>query len=171
MKSQKFLTLSVCALFLGGGLSLSHCATAYQNEEGHFTGGFSDTQLSAGVFRVGFFGNSFTSNQRAQDFTMLRAAELCLSHGFPYFIVVHSDNHSHVSTWKDPDKYETTRNMNWSTGQHVSTTYSYTPGQTHTDEKPRVDMIVQGFKSNSAKLGALDAAALVASLKSKYEIP
>ena len=58
-------------------LVLSGCATAYQSNS--LTGGYTDTQLAPDVFRVSFSGNAFTSNDRVQDFALLRAAELTLA--------------------------------------------------------------------------------------------
>jgi hypothetical protein len=61
-------------------------ATGHQPND--ITGGFSDTQLAPSVFRISFAGNSFTSQDRVQDSALPRAAELCLSNGFPYLEVL-----------------------------------------------------------------------------------
>ena len=64
---------------------LSACSTGYQAEG--FLGGFTDTQLADNVFEVSFSGNAYTAPQQAGDFVMLRAAELAVAHGYPYFII------------------------------------------------------------------------------------
>ena len=77
----------------------SGCATPYQSNS--LTGGFSDTRLAPDVFRVTFRGNGYTSDERAQDFAMLRAAELSLQHGFTCFAIFderHSSTPFSVST-------------------------------------------------------------------------
>jgi hypothetical protein len=63
--------------------TLSACATAYQRDG--FTGGFSETQLDENVWRVTFEGNGYTREQRAEDFALLRSAELTLEKGFYAF--------------------------------------------------------------------------------------
>ncbi len=45
------------------------------------------------TFRVVFRGNEFTTGERTQDFSLLRAAELTLEHGFSQFAVL---NESHA---------------------------------------------------------------------------
>ena len=65
--------------------ALSACSTGYQSEG--FTGGFTDTQLADNIFTISFSGNAFTAPQQAGDFVMLRAAELSVSHGYPYFVI------------------------------------------------------------------------------------
>jgi len=66
-------------------LLLAGCATPYQKES--FTGGFAEKQLSRNEFFIGFSGNGYTSGQRAVDLCMLRCAELCLGHGFRYYVL------------------------------------------------------------------------------------
>lgn len=75
MKQTFFLLIGGFSLLL-----LEGCATSHQ-EKG-FTGGYSETQLAPDVFRVNFAGNGYTSSERAQDFALLRAAELSLVHEF-----------------------------------------------------------------------------------------
>jgi hypothetical protein len=59
------------------------CATGYHSTG--FTGGYSDTQLGPDIFRVSFRGNAYTEPERVQDFALLHAAELALSHGYTHF--------------------------------------------------------------------------------------
>lgn len=70
----------VIALLLAAG-----CATGYH--ESNLAGGFSDTQLQDDTFRVYFHGNAFTTPEQMSDYTMLRAAEVALDHGFKFFVV------------------------------------------------------------------------------------
>jgi hypothetical protein len=58
---------------------LCSCATPYKSNG--IAGGYSDTALAPDVYRISFQGNGYTSRDRAQDFAVLRAADLTLSHG------------------------------------------------------------------------------------------
>ena len=64
------------------------CATPYQPYDGADAGeGFSETQLEPNTYEVMFHANAATSRRRADDFVLLRAAELCLLNGFRYLVV------------------------------------------------------------------------------------
>jgi len=71
---------TIIALLLATG-----CATGYH--ESNLSGGFSETQLQDDTFRVYFHGNAFTTPEEMSDYTMLRAAEVALEHGFKFFVV------------------------------------------------------------------------------------
>ncbi len=51
-------------------------------------GGYSELQLAPDMFRVAFQGNTYTSRERVADLALLRAAELALTNGAPYFVVL-----------------------------------------------------------------------------------
>jgi hypothetical protein len=68
-----------CTLFFG-------CATPYTGSG--LLGGYSDTALAPDVYRISFQGNGYTSQERTQDFAILRAADLTLSHGYRYFGII-----------------------------------------------------------------------------------
>lgn len=63
-------------------VAVSAC-TAYQPSG--FTGGFSETRLSDRSYQIRFAGNGFTSEERAAEFLLRRAAELTLESGHRYF--------------------------------------------------------------------------------------
>ena len=69
MKLRIFSLIPLAAALLG-------CATAYQPQG--LSGGFTETQLAPDVWRVSFSGNGYTKGERAEDFAMLRSAELTL---------------------------------------------------------------------------------------------
>ena len=60
------------------------CTTAYQPEGAN--GGFTETQLGANVFRVTFKGNIRSKQSETDDMALLRAAELSVRNGFPFFV-------------------------------------------------------------------------------------
>jgi hypothetical protein len=71
--------LAACTGILAG------CATTYHPLGGFMVGGYSAIETSSDSAKVTFAGNRWTSITRAQDFALLRAAELCQQRGFLYF--------------------------------------------------------------------------------------
>ena len=49
--------------------------------------GYNDLEISPKFVRVTFKGNSSTDYTRAVDFALLRAAEVAVERGYPYFVV------------------------------------------------------------------------------------
>ena len=74
-----FLTLTF------GGCALAS-ATGYQPTGSD--GGYSELQLAPDMYRIAFQGNTYTSQERVADMALLRAAELALAQGAPYFVVL-----------------------------------------------------------------------------------
>jgi hypothetical protein len=68
-----------------GGCALS-TATGYQPVGRD--GGYTELQLAPDMFRVAFQGNPYTTQERVADMALLRAADLSLAHGAPYFVVL-----------------------------------------------------------------------------------
>lgn len=84
---KKIVFILCLSLFLGA------CATPYQRAKKESSNGFFDTKLQEGVYDVTFNGNSETSRKKAQDYALLRSAEVCLENGYQTFeIVSKSDN-------------------------------------------------------------------------------
>ena len=124
-------TLSI-VLLLGG------CATTYQPQG--LSGGFSETQIDTNVFTVTFKGNGYTGQDKANDFTLLRSAELTLEHGFKYFVVVDALQYSKNSI-----------------------------GQTYNISKPRSSNTIICFSEKSQGF-SYNAEFIVKSLKQKHGI-
>lgn len=83
-------------------LSLSGCfETPYKRlgTVGFFQGGggYSETQLDTNVFEVIFVGNSETPRSRANNFVLLRSAELAIKNGYKYFVVMDNQQYSAIS--------------------------------------------------------------------------
>lgn len=68
-----------------GGCALAS-ATGYQPAGSD--GGYSQLQLAPDMFRIAFQGNTYTSQEQVADMALLRAAELALAQGAPYFVVL-----------------------------------------------------------------------------------
>jgi hypothetical protein len=122
---------------------LSHgCATSYQPHN-PITGGFSETRLAPDVLRIVFRGNSSTREERAKDLAMMRAAELALQSGYPYFVL--ADQTTRIS--KDNSGY-------------VPNSISM----------PTVEIVVQFLRSKNSDGLIFDTAFLFQSLKGKYQV-
>ena len=145
------------------------CATSYQAQG--FTGGFSETMLAPDVVRIRFIGNAYTSGERAQDFALLRAAEVMLGNEFPYFAVLNETSDKQVGTYTAPGSSTTTGTVNTygNYGTYTANT-TYNPGQTYVFYKPESGLLVQGFNEKPTNVYAFDAAFIVKSLKTKYKI-
>jgi hypothetical protein len=79
----------VCFLLvlLCGTVLFSGCATGYKSK-GLRGRGFSDTNIQDNIFQVSFRGNTATDSVRAEDFTLLKCAELTLEKGYKVFVVL-----------------------------------------------------------------------------------
>lgn len=67
-------------------VALSGCATSYQPRG--FAGGYTDIRLKEDTFAISYRGNIYTRQDVVEQYTMLRAAELCLGIGSPYFSIL-----------------------------------------------------------------------------------
>lgn len=151
------------------GMLVTACATGYQGKG--FTGGFNDTQLAPDVFRVSFSGNAFTSNDRVQDFALLRAAEITLANNFKYFAVINSTNQSKTETYVSPGSARTTGTVSGYGGTaYYSGTTTYDPPQVNTYYKPGVGLMVRAFASKPDDIFTFDAEFIFKSIRSKYGI-
>ncbi len=150
-------------------LLMTACATGYQSSG--FTGGFKDTQLAPDIFRVSFFGNSFTSSDRVQDFALLRAAELTLANNAQYFTVIASADQSSTETHVTPGSSHTSGTVSayGDTGYYSGTT-TYSAPRVRTDYKPGVGMMFRTFQSKPEGGVVFDAKFIVTSIRTKYEI-
>lgn len=75
-------------LLVGAFALLTACATPYKQAKNARANGFFDMKLQEGMYEVLFNGNDNTSTRKANDFALLRAAEVCLENGYQSFEVV-----------------------------------------------------------------------------------
>lgn len=101
---MKFILSFSTFIFLTG------CATSYQPQG--MTGGFSEVQLEANVFKVSFNGNGYTRADTASDYALLRSAELARQNGYKYFVIVDTANTSETSSFTTPTTAVTNVNAN-----------------------------------------------------------
>lgn len=158
------------SIILGIAALLASC-TSYQPMG--ITGGYKDAQLDENVFSVYFAGNGYTSRERAQDFALLRAAELTLTHGHTYFVILESDSYTKNSIYKSPTYSRTTGQIrtykNSAYGQASTQTYG---GQTYNIRKPRVNLVIMCFKEKDENINAtfLNAEYVSRSIRNNYNI-
>jgi hypothetical protein len=76
------LTSSVCS-----ALEWPDFSTAYKHNT-LFRGGYQDTQIGQDLYQITFTGNSFTTQQKAFHYALIRAAEVAQKNNDPYFIIL-----------------------------------------------------------------------------------
>lgn len=154
---------------IAGVILVSGCATPYH--PAGFMGGFSETQLAPDVFRVTFRGNGYTSDERAQDFAMLRASELSLQNGFTCFAIIDERDSSTPFTVSTPGHSYTTGTA-YVSGNNVSYTghTTYSPGYTFTFFKPKTGLLFRCFQAKPDAIFTFDASFLKNSVRQKYRL-
>jgi hypothetical protein len=65
---------------------LTSCATNYGAMS--MTGGYKDTELEPGIWRVGFYGNGYTTSESVQTYWLYHCAQLALEKGYDGFETV-----------------------------------------------------------------------------------
>jgi hypothetical protein len=156
------------AIAIAGVILLAGCATPYQPKS--FTGGFSETQLSENTFRVYFRGNGYTGEERAEDFTLLRSAQLAEEHGFSYFIIVDENSASSLAAASTPTQSYTTASATSVGGTTYGTAQTTTvPGHTFLIRKPSKRNTIVCFREKpDIPAVVYESAFVVQSIRSKY---
>lgn len=151
-------------------LALAACATPYQPRG--LLGGYADTQLGENIFRVSFTGNGDTSVERAEDFALLRSAEVALEHGFTHFVVIAEKDQSQYVTHTEPTR-SVSRETSTKSGDttRTRTTTNTSGGQTTVVRQPGTVNTIACFRGKPDMPGTVfDAQFVVNSLTQKYEI-
>lgn len=163
MKTSLIATVFTSVILMG-------CATGYQSQG--LTGGFTETQLDINVWKVNFVGNGYTSGERAEDFAMLRSAEIAIANGFTHFAFISSKNNIESSSITTPTTSYTTANANIN-GNNIAgnaTTRTY-GGNTYVISKPSANNTVMMFKGKpNTNTITYDASFICNSLGKKYEV-
>lgn len=137
---NKILSFTIASM-----LGFSGCASSYQPDD-HFTGGYSETQLTENIFNVAFNGNGFTSQQQASDFALLRSAEITINNGYKYFIISKVDN-------------------------YINTSISGNKDQIGSSSEPKINNTIVCFKGKPEINDIVyEAEFIIKSIKTKYEI-
>lgn len=131
------------------------CATPYKAASKPTSNGYFDTMLQSGVYDITFNANGGTGIKQAQDFALLRAAEVCLENGYQSFSVVNSSNNS-----KTESGVVTNANT-------YNTNYSYSYSYLVSETRPRVSIIIQCSADMSL---FFNAESVRENLRKKYKI-
>ena len=123
----------------------------------------------ARAFQIRFAGNGYTSSERAQDFALLRAADLTLTHGFRYFAIANSAEGSSISSVTLPGTSYTTGNVTRYGNTAVgSATTTYIPPTSIPIIKPRAGILIRCFQQRPPAGYVFDASFLSQSIRAKY---
>lgn len=161
---RNFLTVIATVSILAG------CATAYQQQG--LSGGFTETQLDTNVWKVSFKGNGYTSGDRADDFAMLRSAELALANGFTHFAFASSKTGVETSTMTTPTTSYTSGSASvYGNNVYGNSTTRTTGGNTIFVSKPSANNTVVMFKGKpDVNSMVYDASFICNSLGTKYKV-
>jgi hypothetical protein len=92
MNIFKLIVMFLCTILI------TSCATAYKQAKSPTSTGYYDTLLQQGMYEITFNGNADTSTTTAQDYTLLRAAEVCIENGYKTFDIVNLNDNSKTET-------------------------------------------------------------------------
>lgn len=152
-------------------VALIGCSTPYQSYG--LRGGFEETQLAPNAWRVSFTGNGFTGSEEAQNYVLLRSAELALATGYSYFGVASgSANMNPLGTYTAPSTTTTTGSANLYGGRvYGSATSVNYGGMTAAFAYPTANNLVVMFKDRPDTNALIfDAAFICRSVGAKYKV-
>lgn len=157
---RKVLILFLC-LWLGG------CTTGYHKRS--WTGGYSDIQIQDDIFKITFDGNTNTGSDRAENFALLRSAEVALENGYKYFIIIESRTKTQPEAYTIPAITQTAGSVEGETFQRTTTVSG---GQTYVYQNPGVAYTIKCFKDKPQDSSTLvyDAQQVRANLKRQYNL-
>jgi len=136
-------------------LVLAGCSTGYQTKS--WSGGFSETQLSADTFMVNFAANAYTSPEQASDFAILRAADKSEALGCDHFAILNGSE-SAVTGAVTVNTAAYGQNTAISTGGVFPTV------------KPNSKLMVKCYKGQPEGIQAFDVAFIQSSIRGKYKL-
>lgn len=142
------MSTRLLAAVAAGVVALTACVTPYKPSG--LGGGFSDSRLDAHTFRVHARGNGYTPADRVQNIALFRCAELTLTNGFDYFVLLDASNSATQAYYSTPSTYtETTTATANAYGRTVvgqaTTTGRYTPGVTIPVTRHGADVMFRAF--------------------------
>jgi hypothetical protein len=150
-------------------LIMASCATPYQSVG--FVGGYSDTALAPDVYHISFRGNGYTSSERAQDFALLHAADMTLSHGFRYFAIVNGANSTSVSSITLPGQAYTSMSVTgYGNSAYGTAVTTVDPPTSIPIFKPSSGLLIRCFAARPERGYVFDARFLSNSIRAKYHM-
>ena len=140
-------------------LLLSACAKPLLPD--NYSEQISSTQLDTNTFQISYSGSTSSADEKTLDLALLRSAEVTLSNGFNYFIIVDSSD-SDASTLKvdDPDDSDL---------EKTSYAPTFYRGKRYFHADPDADNTIVCFKEKPEGF-AYVALFVKATLRSKYQL-
>lgn len=156
----------ICLLILTIML-ISGCATGYHKVG--FTGGYSEMKIQDDIFKVEFRGNAKTSMARAEDFALLRCAEVTLENGYRHFIIVDEKSTLTIGSYTTPATAHT-HGSSYGGSYHATTTI--TGGETYIFNKPSTRNMIKCFKEKPEGIPTIvyDAEQIKTNIKNRYRV-
>ena len=143
--------------------------SAYKPRSGNGPG-YTDMQINANIYRVTLRGTAATKPDQADEMALLRASELMLSKGFPFFSVLSGSERIEHDSVTTPMQSTTLGTISsYGSSAKYSGQTSYIGGDTLDFETPTVTKTVIGFKDrpNSERL-VYNSQQIFDSLASRY---
>ena len=93
MKKNIFIGLVITIIMVSG------CATTYDAEKSHWTGGrgFSQEQLEKDVWQINFAGNAHTDTEIRKKYILKKAAQIAIENSYSFFEVIQSDTSNDIA--------------------------------------------------------------------------
>lgn len=160
-KISKSLLLSL--IFITASL-LGGCAASYKSKD--VWGGYAEARIDENVFHVSFKGNTFTSRERVNDFSLLRSAEVALENGYDYFVVL--DQQRPGTKIIESTQFGSPSMSSYAGRAGPSREVS--GGRKTTVSNPVTETLIACFTEKPETVNSFNASELVRSIKSKYEL-
>ena len=158
---KKIIYLFVMLILISG------CATGYHKIG--YTGGFSETKIQDGIYKVRFSGNSKCEMGRAEDFVLLRSAEVTLENSYKYFVIVDEKSGTKSGVYTTP---ATAQTYGTSYGGVYQGTTTIAGGETFSYSKPRIEKTIKCFKENPENISTIvyDAEQVKNNIRTQYNL-
>lgn len=140
--------------------------------------GYSDTRLAENRWTVLYRGNQLTDPAKVTDFTLLRAAELTVTNGFRYFVVVAAGDGTRSNTVFTPGygsgissaKATCFGDSVVSCNAAGTSSYTYVPPSAYQIVRPGLAIQITAFADQPQSVESFDAQFLYKSLKEKWQL-
>ena len=130
-----------------------------------YSGATDSQQIAENIHRIEMRGNAFNKGSDAQDFALVKAAEVTVDNGHRFFTIIDSADRTHGSSYTAPGTFNSTTTTNanafgvgnYAYGNATSTTSgTFNPGQTYNFVHPGMDLMIATF-AEMPQGGAFDA--------------
>ena len=158
---RKIIALLVVTVLISG------CATGYHKMG--YTGGYSEIKIQDDIYKVRFYGNPKCEIGRAEDFALLRSAEVAVENGYKYFVIVDNKSETQSGAYTTPATAQTYGTVYGGTYQGTTTVSG---GQTFIFHKPRVEKTIKCFKEKPENIPTIvyDAEQIKTNIKTQYKL-